>query len=67
MTIWCKANYLGANVDKTRDFVVNLRKKGYVSELIIDGATVYRGSEYKYLGKNVDNRNLSLNATTTTL
>ena len=35
---------------------LDLRKKGDVNELIIEGVTVGRVNEYKYLGTVLDNK-----------
>ena len=42
---WCKNYYLDLNVAKTREMVVDLRKKGDMKELIIEGVTVERVKE----------------------
>ena len=55
VTRWCKDNYLDLKVDKTRE-TVDLRKKGDVGELIIEGVTVERVIEYNYLGTVLDNK-----------
>ena len=44
------------NADKTREMVVDLRKKGDMSELIIEDMAVDRGDEYTYLGTVLDNK-----------
>ena len=54
--MWCKNIYLDLNVDKTREMALDLRKKGDVNELIIEGVTVGRVNEYKYLGTVLDNK-----------
>ena len=40
VTKWCKNIYLELNVDKTKEMVVDLRKKRHVGEAIIEGAEV---------------------------
>ena len=59
---WCKNNFLDLNVDKTKEMVIDFRKKtSVVPDLVIDGAKVERVSEYKYLGTTIDDQ---LNFTT---
>ena len=42
VTGWCVDTYLDINVDKTREMVVDLRKKGDMKELIFESVTVER-------------------------
>jgi hypothetical protein len=54
---WCKENYLNLNVDKTKELIIDFRKKPTViDDLVIDGKKVERVSEYKYLGTTIDNK-----------
>ena len=62
MTKWYKDNYLDLNVDKTREMVVDLRKKRDVNEIIIEGMKV----DYTYL-RTLLNNNSQLSAKPTTL
>ena len=53
---WCKENYLDLNIVKTKEMVVDFRKKNPpVPELIIDDVAVERVAEYRYLGTVLDN------------
>ena len=64
---WCKNNYLNLNVDKTKELVIDFRRKQTVIEdLAIDGKKVERVSEYKYLGTVIDNK-LNFDANTNSL
>ena len=56
VTRWRKDNYLDLNVDRTRDMAVDLRKKGDVMELNIEGVTIAAVNEYKYLATVLDNQ-----------
>ena len=60
---WCKENFLDLNVSKTKEMVIDFRKKGVnVPDLYIDGVKVERVSEYKYLGTVIDDKlNFSAN------
>ena len=49
MTRWCKDNYVYLKVNKTQ-MVVDNRKKGGVSELIIEGMVVETVNEQTHLG-----------------
>jgi hypothetical protein len=54
---WCKENYLNLNVDKTKELIIDFRKKPTViDDLVLDGKKVERVSEYKYLGTVMDNK-----------
>ena len=52
---WCKDNYLLLNVQKTKELIVDYRRKPHVHEdLVIGNEVVERVSEYKYLGTIID-------------
>ena len=54
---WCKDNFLDLNVHKTKEILIDFRKNPEpVPALMIDGETVERVNEYKYLGMVVDDR-----------
>ena len=54
---WCKKKYLDLNVGKTKELIIDFRKKNSViPDLFIDGAKVERVSEYKYLGTIIDDK-----------
>ena len=54
---WCSDNFLCLNVSKTKELVVDFRSSGQpIPELVIDGESVERVNEFKYLGVIVDER-----------
>ena len=56
-TTWCKANFLGLNVAKTNELLIDFRKQPpAVSPITIDGEIVERVEKYKYLGIILDNK-----------
>jgi hypothetical protein len=64
---WCKENYLNLNVDKTKELVIDFRRKQTVIEdLVIDGKKVERVTEYKYLGTVIDSK-LNFDANTNSI
>ena len=67
LTCWCEKNYLTLNVNKTKELLIDFRKKpSQVPALKINGDTVERVIQYKYLGTIVD-RDLNFNANTDSL
>ncbi len=55
LTSWCKDNCLSLNVSKTKELIVDFRKRQqrpYCS-LMISGTPVERVSSFKYLGVNI--------------
>jgi len=56
-TQWCKDNFLNLNVKKTKEMVIDFRKKSLKTpDLLIDDAKVERVHEYKYLGTTLDDK-----------
>lgn len=54
-TNWCHKNFLHLNTKKTKEVIVDFgRKKHDHTRLVIDGDTVERVKEYKYLGTMID-------------
>ena len=61
---WCKQNYLDLNVKKTKELVIDFRRQhAPLPDLVIDGVTVERVIQYKYLGAIIDEK-LNFNANT---
>ena len=55
--LWCEANFLQLNVEKTKELVVNFsRKKDSISPVIIKGQEVEIVQSYKYLGVHLDSK-----------
>ena len=55
-TTWCKENCLDLNVKKTKEMVIDFRRKPTtLPDLYIDGVKIERVNEYKYLGTVLDN------------
>ena len=53
---WCDDNHLNLNVSKTKEMIIDFRKKkSYVVPLAIKNENVEIVSEYKYLGNIIDN------------
>ncbi len=54
---WCTENYLEINVNKTKELVIDFRKRGTpISEVTINGLPIERVSEYKYLVTVIDDK-----------
>ena len=54
---WCKDNFLNLNVKKTKEMIVDFRRKKSEPEpIIINGEVVERVEQYKYLGCIVDHK-----------
>lgn len=52
---WCELNYLELNVSKTKQMIVDYRKKPMVdNSLYINNALVENVPQYKYLGTTID-------------
>ncbi len=55
ITSWCQDNCLSLNVSKTKELIVDFRKRHLqpYTPLMISGTTVERVSSFKYLGVNI--------------
>ncbi len=55
LTTWCQDNCLSLNVSKTKELIVDFRKRHLLpyTPLMISGTPVERGSSFKYLGVNI--------------
>ncbi len=55
LTSWCQDNCLSLNVSKTRELIVDFRKRQQrpYTPLMISGTAVERVSSFKYLGVNI--------------
>ena len=55
---WCKLNYLELNVKKTKEMIIDFRKKNICipDTIIIGDENIERVNEYKYLGFMIDNQ-----------
>ncbi len=55
LTSWCQDNCLSLNVSKTKELIVNFRKRHQrpYTPLMISGTPVERLSSFKYLGVNI--------------
>ncbi len=55
LTSWCQVNCLSLNVSKTKDLIVDFRKRQQrpYTPLMISGTPVERVSSFKYLGVNI--------------
>ncbi len=55
LTSWCQDNCLSLNVSKTKELIVNFRKRQQrpYTPLMISGTPVERVSSFKYLGVNI--------------
>ncbi len=55
LTSWCQDNYLSLNVSKTKELIVDFRKRHLRpnTPLMISGTPVERVSSFKYLGVNI--------------
>ncbi len=52
LTSWCQDNCLSLNVSKTKELIVDFRKRPY-TPLMISGTPVERVSSFKYLSVNI--------------
>ncbi len=53
--MWCEDNHLILNVSKTKELVIDFRKKtDKVSPITINGNPIEIISSYKYLGVHID-------------
>ncbi|KAK3567264.1 hypothetical protein QTP86_015709, partial [Hemibagrus guttatus] len=67
LTVWCKANSLFLNIDKTKETVVDFRRaQNDHSPLFIDGSPVEIVKSTKFLGVDLVNFTWSLNTTSIT-
>ena len=56
-TTWCVDNYLELNVLKTKEMIIDFRRKPTsIPDLYIGDEKVERVSQYKYLGSIIDNK-----------
>ncbi len=55
LTSWCQDNCLSLNVSKTKELIVDFRKRYLLpyTPLMISGTPVERVSSFKYLGVNI--------------
>ncbi len=55
LTSWCQDNCLSLNVSKTKELIVDFRKRHLLpyTPLVISGTPVERVSSFKYLGVNI--------------
>ncbi len=55
LTSWCQDNCLSLNVNKTKELIVDFRKKHLLpyTPIVISGTPVERVSSFKYLGVNI--------------
>ncbi len=54
---WCKENFLDLNVGKTKEMVIDFRKRlTAIPDLFINGMKVERVTVYKYLGTTLDEK-----------
>ncbi len=55
LTLWCQDNCLSLNVSKTKELIVDFRKRQQrpYTPLMISGTPVERVSSFKYLGVNI--------------
>ncbi len=55
LTSWCQDNCLSLNVSKTKELIVDFRKRQHqpYTPLMISGTPVERVSSFKYLGVNI--------------
>ncbi len=55
LTSWCQDNCLSLNVSKTKELIVDFRKRQQrpYTPLMISGTPVERVSSFKYLGVNI--------------
>lgn len=53
---WCTANSLILNILKTKEMVINFRKRPSIEPISIHGSNIDIVEEYKYLGTIIDNK-----------
>ncbi len=55
ITLWCQDNCLSLNASKTKELIVDFRKRQQrpYTPLMISGTPVERVSSFKYLGENI--------------
>ena len=57
LAVWCQDNNLSLNVNKTKELIVNYRKRrAEQAPINIDGAEVDRIESFKFLGVHITNR-----------
>ena len=54
---WCSENYLLLNLDKTKEMIIDFRKKhNELFDLKINNKKIEQSSIYKYLGVTINNK-----------
>ena len=57
LTVWCKDKNISLNVIKTREMIVNYRKRSAEhTPILIDGAVVEQVESFKFLGVHITNK-----------
>ena len=57
LAVWCQDNNLSLNVIKTKEMIVDYRKKRPEhAPILIDGATVEQVKSFKFLGVHITNK-----------
>ena len=57
LDVWCQDNNLSPNVIKTKEMIVDYRKKRTEhAPILIDGAAVEQVESFKFLGVHITNR-----------
>ena len=57
LTVWCKDNNLSLNVNKTKEMIVEYRKRRTKhAPILIDGAVVEPVESFKFLGVHITNK-----------
>jgi hypothetical protein len=57
LTVWCKDNNLSLNVIKTKEIIVDYRKRRTEhSPILIDGAVVEQVENFKFLSIHITNK-----------
>ena len=56
LTVWCKDNNLSLNMIKTKEMIVDYRKRTEHTPILIDGAVVEQVKSFKFLGVHITNK-----------
>jgi hypothetical protein len=57
LTVWCKDKNISLNVIKTREMIVNYRKRSAEhTPILIDGAVLEQVESFKFLGVHITNK-----------
>ena len=57
LAVWCQDNNLSLNVNKTKEMIVDYRKKRTEhTPILIDGAVVEQVESFKFLGVHITNK-----------